>query len=137
MVGGTNEQRYAPAHRVSYEMHVGPIPDGHFVCHRCDNKLCVNPDHLFVGTHKDNMRDMAMKGRAASGLRHGRYTKPESILRGELNPNSKLTAEEASRIRDVYAKGGSSLSKLAAEFNVSKRTIHNVVQGIIWKPSLG
>jgi hypothetical protein len=58
-----------PAHRASYQIHIGPIPDGLHVLHRCDVRHCVNPEHLWIGTHSDNMADMAAKGRAVSGRR--------------------------------------------------------------------
>ena len=65
-IGGERgpNHRMMLAHRVSYELNVGPIPDGKFVLHECDNMLCVNPDHLFVSDHQGNMTDMAQKGRA-------------------------------------------------------------------------
>lgn len=58
----THEQRHLKAHRVAYELYKGKIHSGLFVCHHCDNKLCLNPDHLFLGTHLDNMLDMTLKG---------------------------------------------------------------------------
>lgn len=71
----TERGRQENAHRFSYRAHVGPIPDGAYVCHRCDNKLCVRPDHLFVGTAKDNMRDAVSKGRQARGAQHSERIK--------------------------------------------------------------
>ncbi len=75
------------ASRVAYELTFGPIPAGMFVCHSCDNPPCCNPEHLFLGTNADNLRDMATKGRAtggkATGDRNGMRTHPESVRRGD------------------------------------------------------
>lgn len=75
------------AHRVSYELHVGPIPEGMAICHRCDNRLCVNPKHLFVGSHADNVKDMVAKGRQ------------RGAPRGLKNGNGKLSLEQVAAIR--------------------------------------
>lgn len=108
------------AHRVAYETHVGPIPAGQFVCHRCDNPRCVNPAHLFLGTPKDNNADMHAKGRARKsrgGAGHG---------------NEKLTIEQVREIRRRHALGASH-RELSLAFGVSMGAIGGVVYRLNWR----
>lgn len=104
-------KRQRPAHRVSYEMHIGKIPRGRLVCHTCDNRLCVNPDHFFIGTHKDNSQDMLKKGR-----RHD--------SRGELNPQAKLKTKDVLEIRSL--NGIERADSLAKRFNISECVIYSL-----------
>jgi hypothetical protein len=89
------------AHRTSYEMHIGTIARGLVVCHTCDNRWCVNPAHLWLGTHADNQSDCYRKGRRAKGKNNGRNTKPESTRRGTSHGRSKLTEADVRKIRKL------------------------------------
>jgi hypothetical protein len=106
------------AHRLSYQMHVGPIPDGLFVMHKCDNPSCVNPGHLQLGTPRDNTQDMIAKGRK-------RVVAPV----GEGNGKSKLTAELAKYIKSSLSTN----AELARELNLSPNCIRGVRTGRTWK----
>lgn len=105
-------------HRFSYALHYGSIPNGQVIRHNCDNPSCVNPKHLSSGTQPDNIKDKMLKNRQAQGERHGR---------------SKLTEQEISEIRDIYAKGDVGYRKLAKRFCVSHIQIANIVKGKHWK----
>lgn len=111
------------AHRVSWEIHNGPIPDGMDVLHKCDRPYCVNPDHLFLGTHLDNMADMRRKNRTGPRAKH--------INVGETHPRAKLTEDDVRRIRDLY-KIGLSQHKIAEKFGVNQGTVSQILSGKIW-----
>lgn len=121
------------AHRVAYILTYGTIPDGLWVLHRCDNPLCVRPDHLYLGTHQDNVRDRQERGRAACGDNNGSRMHPERILSGEQCSWAKLTAAEVAAIRQEYALGNTTYHKLAAKYGVGKSQIGNILQGKVWK----
>lgn len=103
------------AHRQSYELHKGKIPEGMCVCHSCDNPGCVNPVHLFLGTHMDNMDDMIKKGRLAD-------------VKGESNGRSKLNQKDVHQIRSDKR----SLSAIATDYNVSIHAIWCIKKGKTW-----
>lgn len=120
------------SHRVAYELTYGPIPDGLVVCHSCDNPPCVRPDHLFLGTYSDNMRDAAAKGRLPRGDTHSARTRPETRARGMRHGNRKLTETDVRHIRREYSNGSSTIS-LSHRFGVCLTTIKNVVSRKIWR----
>jgi len=109
----TDDRKSIGAHRFSFELVHGAIPKSMYVCHKCDTPLCVNPDHLFVGTHQDNMRDMVQKRRSFTG-------------RGENKKGrAKLTNQQADQIRKMNI----SHTKIAALFGVSQATIGRIKRG--------
>lgn len=118
-VVGTAGHRTALAHRVSYELFVGPIADRLLVCHKCDNPPCVRPSHLFLGTDADNSRDRTEKGRTY-------------VARGEDGPNAKVTEKIVLEIRRLYAAGGETTLTLAKRFRLGKSQVYNIVARRSW-----
>lgn len=113
------------AHRVAWEMSRGPIPPraGHHgtcVCHRCDNRLCVNPDHLFLGSNGDNVRDMLRKRRGRNGG-----------ARGEAIGRAKLTESQVRDLRANHA-AGATFSDLGRRYGVTRVAVAKAVRGATW-----
>lgn len=109
--------RQIPAHRFSYVLHYGHIPDGLWVLHKCDNPPCVNPRHLFAGTHADNVADMVAKGRQA---------------KGEQNGNSLITCDDVPTIfslRDM----GLTQAAIGDAVGLSQREVCDILHGKWWK----
>jgi len=141
------QERNLRANRVAWEMTHGEIPDGLSVLHRCDNRRCCNPDHLWLGTHRENMADMQRKGRAAAGDQNGSRLYPDRLIRGDAHParriagwsqgerngEARLTESQVREIRARYAMGGVTLQEIGSAVGVSKNTIHRIVHRKNWK----
>ena len=112
--------RKQSAHRVSYEIRFGKIPHGMCVLHTCDNPSCVNPDHLFVGTNADNMKDRDAKGR-------------HNPCRGEKHGGSILTEIQVSDIRALWSVGKMTQRKIGKIFGVSQSRISMIVNNKHWR----
>lgn len=119
------------AHRMSYRLHVGPIPAGLFVLHRCDQRACVNPSHLFLGTARVNTHDAMTKGRLAVGAKHGTRTRPDRIARGERAAGAKMTAASVRALRD-RSRGGERTDALAEFFGISGSQVSRIVRRQRW-----
>jgi hypothetical protein len=118
-------------HRVMWELVNGPIPEGLFVCHHCDNPPCCNLSHLFLGTSQDNVNDMMQKGRFVrySGSRNGKDNG-----KGRGKGGKKLTMIEATEIRELR-KTGLTFLEIGNKYRVSAVMIYYIVSGKFWKQS--
>ena len=131
-----NNGKYQSAHRMSWELENGEIPAGVFVCHKCDTPSCVNPDHLFLGTPKENTQDMIKKGRRVAPSTKNRMRGTDwqkahegKLQSGEAHHMSKLTETDVLEIRSSCETG----VFLAKKFNVSAKTISRVRRREIWR----
>lgn len=113
---GKTKEGTGASHRLSWKFHFGEIPNKLHVLHSCDNKLCVNPNHLFLGTNADNMADKKKKGLQ---------------MKGEEIPTSKLTALQVIQIRELRSKGHSQ-TKIAKLFGVTQSNVSNIINGKRW-----
>jgi hypothetical protein len=112
-------RKTARVHRIAYQVFVGEIPQGKFVCHKCDNPSCVNPEHLFLGTRQDNVDDREQKNRNHHVI-------------GEKNPKSKMTDAKVIEARELYSYGYTS-RMLAEKYGMDHTTILDIVKGRSWK----
>jgi hypothetical protein len=119
MALGTRDEKRALAHRVAWMLYRGALPSGALVCHRCDNPACVNPDHLFLGDQRENMRDCSRKGRVNRAVK----------VRGTSHPNAKLTPEQVRLIRSTRRQ----TARLAAQLGVSTTVVKLVRQGASYR----
>lgn len=116
---GSREVEYA--HRAAWRLFQGPIPAGLYVCHKCDERLCANPDHLFLGTAEDNMRDASRKGRIR--------IPSENFASDESHQQAKLTNDQVHEIR----ASNDTLTALATRYGVCRRSIWSAKTGRTFK----
>ena len=114
------QRKVYKAHRAIYEIMHGLIPQGKIICHKCNNKLCVRPDHLYVGTHADNTSDVIKSGSM-------------KVHVGEDAYNSKLTESDIRSIRLQYATSKAGYGTIAKQYGVSRSTIKGIIVGKAWK----
>jgi hypothetical protein len=122
--------------RVMWMVKVGKIPSGHIICHKCDNPSCVNPNHLFVGTFKDNSADMTLKGRNGShakpeNLFRGKHQNTEPWPRGEKHFRTKITKDDVLLVRKLNAEGFSGV-EISKKTGVKYHTVSDILLNRSW-----
>ena len=130
--GRVGPKRGLLAHRWSWTIHRGPIPAGLCVLHRCDNRCCVRPDHLFLGSKKDNSQDALHKGRLDLTPPSSRVGWHPGRSIGEVNGSAKLTRAAVEAARAAYRGGGVLQRELAERYGVSQVAISKALRGETW-----
>lgn len=113
------------SHRISWLIHFGEIPKAMCVCHHCDNRLCVKPDHLFLGTQRDNIMDAVRKGRQVPPV-------PTKCYNGKHWTTTKLTWKIVQKMRKEYKMGKTTYRKLSKKYGVCYNTIEHVIRNMTW-----
>ncbi len=134
-----NGKKHLSAHRLSYELFKGQIPEGKLVCHSCDNKKCVNPDHLWLGTQKENIQDAKKKGILPKqfGRKHSEETlkklklRKHSDRRGDKHHLKKLTSDDVFKIRELLDQGIKQV-EIAKLYDVDSSAISNIKRKRNW-----
>ena len=122
-------------HRASYLFHFNNLKKEDIVCHTCDNPACINPRHLYRGTHSDNIKDKVSKGRQAKGENNGRYIDgraSDRVVRRVNTHGRKLTDQQVLEIKELKSRG-TKLKDIAAIINVSYQTVRDISCGRIYK----
>lgn len=129
----TRDGRLVRIHREVWKQKNGDIPEGKEICHTCDTPSCINPDHLWAGSHLENMKDRSAKGRQAR-LFGNTHVRGKSINRGSKHGLSKFTEEQVKSIKERLAADNSwgNLLTLATEYGVSRTAIHHIRMGTRW-----
>lgn len=116
------QRRCTTTSRAAYELTYGPIPEGMYVCHTCDNPPCCNPAHLWLGTARANAHDMVDKGRS---------TKGRPVNQGAAHGGASLTDDDVAELRQLFARGAKA-HRLAARFGISRQHVYKVANGESW-----
>jgi hypothetical protein len=112
-----------------HEIHKGgPTEEKPYICHTCDRPACVNSDHLFAGSHQDNIQDAADKGRVPT---------PQAGQSGEDHHSAKMTADKVVRLREMYASGEYTQTELANRFGIGAAQASSIIRGVYWEDAGG